>query len=1193
MELYRLVDNLMRVKAPKAFILAILCLVFNERLIYRLDKDRQEFYFCEHYAGEGVMTREARQQKLHGRVQPVNRKIGKDGREKFTGTYTKSFGKHMAELLPLFNRSPALRPVSMVDASTIQKLEKLDMGADDWADAGLPGLLQYLYGAKGLVIPTEWQHHIFILVEEGDVNRLKEVAQELQAAIQIAQSDSKTEPGTESQLQAVHGMRELLNKFQLLQAAYVDQKMEIEKLRNSRGQAKRTLSASPPPSKRRDDDSDDDEGPRVLQMKDLTKTEKEKIRRICSPKKGSGNLEVPENVFQMWQDVSKGGFYSKEDLKNELSYSQTRVDKIVAWAEKKGLVRLLGMATSCEYDDETLEYWVNTRTSGTLTKEDLEEMQHKREYSGENEGDLEMNPRVNLDGFDFSDDDPLIHTNPKSQEGDGQKTVASQMKEHLKYVLKAKNSLEGFIDKIRAAGAGDDEGKAKVSSAMKKMNDMLKELDTLYDDMSEAKAEGSTSGYSELTVEVKTYFMKAQKLMSKCSALEASNKLWSQCLVFWVSSELCMGNRNILPSFLDRQLLSKARKAARNAIDTSYIMLQVGCTATPVISAQVYLIATKYGKGTFTHGDKVPAKDLVTDARASAKRDPCEILRKISKIDVSSADAPLYALLRKHGLALPLDFCWTRAGNIDKYPFFSPKAQLEVLSRQGHFHRVLGVPVHLAHEALGLFWKKFRAVHPEHSIFDNSRNLDFEKLIPYYLHGDGGRGFKKDPIEILSMLPALGSGSNKMRYDLSSKRPLQSELELGINLQGNSGANRFLFSVVSSLVAKSDPQIFDDLMETWSESLQALLNHGFQAEGSTWRVVILGFTGDSPFVKKVAKTTRSFHNVRKRFFSLTPQKGCCWLCHAGFESPEEGIFIPFEHLGFTEPEWVKTTRLANPLPWDGNGAAILQHMLLDKADTPASCFRADFFHIWHAGVGQDFTASSLIYAMKVLFGRGGVHRDLSALNEALKNWIRSSGKRLRCGHLTEDLLGYNGTREYPEGKWSKNMDTAIIMKFLTHFLQRTDFEDKVQSDGILQEILASAVAIGRVVKVCFEAEFFMSSAHCMIIIENGHRFLRGYANLVSTCHSRGLCLFKLRPKIHYLNHVFLRVYEEWEASATATNPMAEATFMSEDFVGRTARISRRVSPRAVALKTLQRYNLHMKTALDKETYDMLDFSWLD
>lgn len=63
----------------------------------------------------------------------------------------------------------------------------------------------------------------------------------------------------------------------------------------------------------------------------------------------------------------KGGFYSKEDMKTELGYSQnlacvqlnpvmsngliypplnaqprSRIEKIVAWAEKKGLVRLLG-----------------------------------------------------------------------------------------------------------------------------------------------------------------------------------------------------------------------------------------------------------------------------------------------------------------------------------------------------------------------------------------------------------------------------------------------------------------------------------------------------------------------------------------------------------------------------------------------------------------------------------------------------------------------------------------------------------------------------------------------------------------------------------------------------------------------------------------------------------------------------------
>lgn len=45
----------------------------------------------------------------------------------------------------------------MVDASTVDKLRKMDMGDDDWADAGVPELLAYVYGAKGLFIPPEWR----------------------------------------------------------------------------------------------------------------------------------------------------------------------------------------------------------------------------------------------------------------------------------------------------------------------------------------------------------------------------------------------------------------------------------------------------------------------------------------------------------------------------------------------------------------------------------------------------------------------------------------------------------------------------------------------------------------------------------------------------------------------------------------------------------------------------------------------------------------------------------------------------------------------------------------------------------------------------------------------------------------------------------------------------------------------------
>ena len=347
--------------------------------------------------------------------------------------------------------------------------------------------------------------------------------------------------------------------------------------------------------------------------------------------------------------------------------------------------------------------------------------------------------------------------------------------------------------------------------------------------------------------------------------------------------------------------------------------------------------------------------------------------------------------------------------------------------------------------------------------------------------GDGGRGYKKDPIEILSMLPALGAGSNKKPVDLSGKRKAD-DLTLGINLRGNSGTTRFLFAVLSSLVYKRHPAAFDALLDLWGRKLQSLLTDGFEAMGTTWYVAIIGFTGDSPFVKKVGHLNRSFHNVRKRASSKKSQTGCCWLCKAGTETATE--HYPFEHLGFFEPLWTQTQGLNNVVPWDGNGGPLLPYMQLDPDDTPAAWYKADLFHVFHAGVGQDFSASAILYSMKKLFGLGGVERDLRALNELLAGFMSSHKLRLHCGFLTKDLLGYSSTREYPEGKWSKNMDTAIVMKFVIHLLQQPQFSSKVQADPILSEILDSAVAMGRVMRACFRAEYFMASDDCNEVIQS-------------------------------------------------------------------------------------------------------------
>ena len=103
------------------------------------------------------------------------------------------------------------------------------------------------------------------------------------------------------------------------------------------------------------------------------------------------------------------------------------------------------------------------------------------------------------------------------------------MKECLKQVLRSKNALESFLDKIRTAVAGDPKATSHIvciykevsrycllqyskfegcflcwniivavtTKGMQKIDLLLKEFDVLYDEMSEAKAEGNTTGYTE------------------------------------------------------------------------------------------------------------------------------------------------------------------------------------------------------------------------------------------------------------------------------------------------------------------------------------------------------------------------------------------------------------------------------------------------------------------------------------------------------------------------------------------------------------------------------------------------------------------------------------------------------------------------------------------------------------------------
>ncbi|CAJ1428750.1 unnamed protein product [Effrenium voratum] len=221
-----------------------------------------------------------------------------------------------------------------------------------------------------------------------------------------------------------------------------------------------------------------DEPIQLLQSSSLSRSEREKLRRIVTPKINTGRLEVPSNIFEMWNSEKgrkklmemwaksggvkavfierveifsmttksktievRGGFYSAEDMRSELGYSQSRVDKIIAWAESKKLVR------KCEYDEEQLEYWVNTRTEGTLKREDIERLARKRVYEGE-AGDDVLGEGMNFECGAFDGQDPSAGA-PLAQEGDSCKNAQAKVADYLKHTLKGKNTLVSLVDKIR------------------------------------------------------------------------------------------------------------------------------------------------------------------------------------------------------------------------------------------------------------------------------------------------------------------------------------------------------------------------------------------------------------------------------------------------------------------------------------------------------------------------------------------------------------------------------------------------------------------------------------------------------------------------------------------------------------------------------------------------------------------------
>lgn len=104
----------------------------------------------------------------------------------------------------------------------------------------------------------------------------------------------------------------------------------------------------------------------------------------------------------------------------------------------------------------------------------------------------------------------------------------------------------------------------------------------------------------------------------------------------------------------------------------------------------------------------------------------------------------------------------------------------------------------------------------------------------------------------------------------------------------------------------------------------------------------------------------------------------------------------------------------------------------------------------------------------------------------------------------------------------------------------------------------------------YKWELFIPSGEAEALALQGMAFLRMFGRGARAAAEMKKSFFYSLPNHHRIHHVFWDMLTECDNAAYCLNPLYSATQADEDFIGRPSRISRRVSPRAIALRTIQR-----------------------
>ena len=154
-------------------------------------------------------------------------------------------------------------------------------------------------------------------------------------------------------------------------------------------------------------------------------------------------------------------------------------------------------------------------------------------------------------------------------------------------------------------------------------------------------------------------------------------------------------------------------------------------------------------------------------------------------------------------------------------------------------------------------------------------------------------------------------------------------------------------------------------------------------------------------------------------------------------------------------------------------------------------------------------------------------------------------------HFNLNMLKWDGHNTYPV--LASYIKGATCKSLLMWAADRTNAAAMRRGASCPWHLKLRATALHSLrefVTVCDVGDTFLTHAQSRQACAAGWLFLRCYQALASAALAEKICLYKVRPKTHYMAHLLLQL------ATTRENPKCYDLMCAEDFMGRIKRIGR-------------------------------------